>query len=229
MNERVLVVDDDEVLGKVVALSLQKEGFQVQLVLSGPDGLRAAYDNHPQLIILDVMMPRLDGWETCRRLKEMSNVPILMLTARVTESDVLKGFECGADDYLRKPFSLAELNARCKALLKRAEPTTPDARPSLLRSRDLELDLARHRATLAGKPLELTPTEFRLLSYFMQNPGKLIPHKELLSEVWGPEYAEEDQYLRLYIRYLRQKLKDNPSNPTYIFNVRGEGYRFCEG
>jgi len=152
-----------------------------------------------------------------------------MLTARVTETDVLKGFECGADDYLKKPFSLAELNARTRALLRRSEATVPASiRPNLIRNRDLELDLARHRVSLRGKPLELTPTEFRLLAHFMLNPGKLLTHSELLTQVWGAEYSEEDQYLRLYVRYLRQKLGDDPGQPTFIHNVRGEGYRFRE-
>lgn len=229
MKERVLVIDDDECLAKVVALSLEKEGFEVLLAGNGTDGLKTAYETHPDLIVLDIMMPRLDGWEVCRRLKEMAATPILMLTARVTEADVLKGFEAGADDYLRKPFSLAELVARAKALIKRVEANTITApRPSLLRNRELELDLARHRVVLHGKPLELTPTEFRLLCYFMQNPGRLLSHTELLTHVWGAEYSEEAQYLRLYIRYLRQKLQDDSSEPTYIFNVRGEGYRFRE-
>jgi DNA-binding response OmpR family regulator len=228
MKERVLVIDDDEPLGRVVGLSLQKEGFDVLLAGNGADGLKTAYENHPHLVILDVMMPRLDGWEVCRRLKEMATVPVLMLTARVAEGDVLKGFECGADDYLRKPFSLAELNARVKALLKPTRAIPDISKATVLKNKELELDLARHRVTLRGKSLDLTPTEFRLLSYFMQNPGKTLSHSELLTHVWGAEYAEEDQYLRLYIRYLRQKLEDDPNNPTYVFNVRGKGYRFRE-
>lgn len=228
MKERILIIEDDEPLSKVIGLHLEKEGFEVLLARDGIDGLRAAYEHHPHLVILDILLPRLDGWEACRRLKEMANVPVLILTARVAEADVLKGFECGADDYVRKPFSLAELTARVKALLKPVRSAPTDPRTIVLRNRDLELDLARHRVTLRGKALELTPTEFRLLSCFMQNPGKVLSHSELLSQVWGADYAEEDQYLRLYIRYLRRKLNDNPENPSYIFNVRGKGYRFRE-
>ena len=229
MKERVLIIEDDQPLAKVIGVDLEREGYEVLVAGNGTDGLKGAYENHPGLVILDIMMPRLDGWEVCRRLKEMAATPVLMLTARVTEADVLKGFEAGADDYLRKPFSLAELNARVKALLKRVEVTAVNSpRPSLVRNRDLELDLARHRVTLKGRPLELTPTEFRLLSHFMQNPGRLLSHSDLLTHVWGAEYAEEAQYLRLYIRYLRQKLQDDSTEPTYIFNVRGEGYRFRE-
>ena len=230
MSARVLIIEDDEPLARAVGLSLRKEGYEVILARNGAEGLRCAYEQHPDLVILDIMLPGLDGWTICQRLREMVSIPVLMLTARVTEADVLKGFEAGADDYLRKPFSLAELNARVRALLKRSDSagSPSSSGPGVLRNGELELDLSSRRVSLRGQPLEVTPTEFRLLSYFMQNPGKLLTHDELLTEVWGREFADEHQYLRLYIRYLRQKLGDDAENPTYIANVRGQGYRFGE-
>lgn len=226
LKEHILVIDDDEALSQMIGLSLKQEGYAVSFATDGLAGLKAAQDERPDVVILDIMMPRLDGWEVCRRLKETSTTPVIVLTARVTENDLLKSFECGADDHLRKPFSLSELKARVKALIRATSLARSRQTATVLRNRELELDVAAHRASLAGKPIKLTPTEFRLLLCFMQNPGKLLSHAELLTNVWGPEYAEEDQYLRLYIRYLREKLQDDPSNPTFIFSVRGEGYRF---
>ncbi|NPV09043.1 MAG: response regulator transcription factor [Anaerolineae bacterium] len=228
-TKRVLLIEDDEHLAKVVEITLSREGFEVFTARDGDLGLRRAYEQHPDLVILDVMLPGLDGWEVCRRLKQMSNTPVLMLTARATEEDVLQGFDSGADDYVRKPFSLAELAARVKALLKRAELYgATSTQGNVLHNGDLQVDLARHQVTKGGVPVELTPLEFRLLSYFLQNPGRLLTHSELLTHVWGPEFSDEDQYLRLYVSYLRQKLQDDSANPSYIFNVRGEGYRFRE-
>jgi|LSQX01.1.fsa_nt_gb DNA-binding response OmpR family regulator len=229
MKKHVLLIEDDEHLSRAVDITLSREGFEVTTARDGDVGLRRAYEQQPDLVILDVMLPGLDGWEVCRRLKQMANTPVLMVTARATEEDVLQGFHCGADDYVRKPFSLAELVARVKALLKRADTYgsfTPQG--NVLRNGDLEVDLARHQVTKNGSLVNLTPLEFRLLSYFLQNPGRLLTHGELLTHVWGPEFSGEDQYLRLYVSYLRQKLEDDSANPRYIFNIRGEGYRFRE-
>jgi DNA-binding response OmpR family regulator len=229
MKKHVLLIEDDEHLSRAVDITLSREGFEVTTARDGDVGLRRAYEQQPDLVILDVMLPGLDGWEVCWRLKQMANTPVLMVTARATEEDVLQGFHCGADDYVRKPFSLAELVARVKALLKRADTYgsfTPQG--NVLRNGDLEVDLARHQVTKNGSLVNLTPLEFRLLSYFLQNPGRLLTHGELLTHVWGPEFSGEDQYLRLYVSYLRQKLEDDSANPRYIFNIRGEGYRFRE-
>jgi DNA-binding response OmpR family regulator len=226
VKERVLIIEDDQPLAKVIGIDLEREGYEVLVAGNGTDGLKAAYENHPGIVILDIMMPRLDGWEVCRRLKDMAATPVLMLTARVAEADVLKGFEAGADDYLRKPFSLAELNARVKALSRSAMMVKRQTNPSVLRAGDLELDLPNHRTTLKGEAIALTPTEFRLLAYMMQNQGRLLTHEDLLTQVWGSEFAGEHQYLRLYVRYLRRKLRDDAGSPLYISSVRGQGYRF---
>ena len=220
------IIEDDELLAKVIGIHFEKQGCKVLIAADGTDGLEAAYESHPTIVILDVMMPRLDGWEVCRRLKEMASTPILMLTARASEADVLRGFEAGADDYLRKPFSLAELNARVKALARNSSLTQGHGAFSVLRCGDLELDLPNHRATLKGESIALTPTEFKLLSYMMQNRGRLLTHEDLLTQVWGDRFSGEHQYLRLYVRYLRRKLRDDAASPVYITSVRGQGYRF---
>ncbi|MHB1294571.1 MAG: response regulator transcription factor [Anaerolineae bacterium] len=228
MNKSVLIVDDDVSLASLIALSLRKQEIEVSTATGGADALRLAYRQHPDLIILDVVVPQLDGLEVCSRLKQMADVPVLILSARATESDVIRGFEVGADDYMRKPFSLAELSARVKALLRYGDAA--EVRPGRLRNSELglELDLARRQTTLRGKTLHLSPTEFRLLAYLMENTGRVVSHQELLHRVWGPEYTHEAGCLRLYVRYLRHKLGDDPAHPRYIANVRGVGYVFAE-
>ncbi|MGI6208645.1 MAG: response regulator transcription factor [Anaerolineae bacterium] len=229
MDQRILLIEDDAHLARLIGLALGKEGYQVTIQGNGTLGLETAEKEQPDLVVLDIMLPGLDGWEVCRRIKASSNIPVLILTARVTEDDVLKGFSCGADDYLRKPFSLAELRARIASLLRRSATPERSARePSVLTNLDLVLDVTRHQVHKRGQPLGLTPKEYRLLSYFLRNPGRLLTYEELLTQVWGPEHKDQSVYLRVYVRYLRQKLGDDPNHPTYITNVRGEGYRFRE-
>lgn len=228
MDQRILLIEDDANLARLIGLSLGREGYQVAAKGDGTLGLEAAEAELPDLVILDIMLPGLDGWEVCRRLKATSDVPVLMLTARVTEDDVLKGFSCGADDYLRKPFSLAELKARVASLLRRSGGARAHRETQVVTNLDLVLDTTRHQVQQRGQPLGLTPKEYRLLSYFLRNPGRLLSYEELLTQVWGPEHKDQSVYLRVYVRYLRQKLGDDPNHPTYITNVRGEGYRFRE-
>ncbi|MHB0856414.1 MAG: response regulator transcription factor [Anaerolineae bacterium] len=230
MGKNVLIVEDDAALAALIALSLRKQGLEATTASRGGDALRLAYRQHPDLVILDVVVPQMDGLEVCSRLKQMSDVPVLMLSARSTESDVIRGFEVGADDYMRKPFSLGELNARVKALLRYGSSGDGKTKPGHLEHKDLglALDLARRQASLRGNPLHLSPTEFRLLAYLMENAGRVVSHRELLNQVWGPEYAREAGCLRLYVRYLRRKLGDDSAHPRYIANVRGVGYVFAE-
>lgn len=230
VDQCILLIEDDTNLARLIEVSLRREGYRVLLAEDGVLGLETAEREHPDLVILDIMLPGLDGWEVCRRLKAASDIPVLMLTARVTEDDVLKGFSCGADDYLRKPFSLAELRARVASLLRRAGSAASGAgsEPKVLTNLDLVLDTTRHEVHKQGRPLGLTPKEYRLLAYFLRHPGRLLSYEELLTQVWGPEHKDQSVYLRVYVRYLRQKLGDDPSRPTYITNVRGEGYRFRE-
>ena len=209
---------------------LERKDYLVVLASSGREGLQKAYQVRPELIILDIMMPGMDGWQVCRRLRELSGVPIIMLTARNMKGDVVKGLEAGADDYLTKPFSAAELNARIQAVMRRSN--TPDdktsSRSSFYSNGYLSVDFERRIVRARGQRVDLTPTEFKLLSCLIRNEGRVLPHRYLLTEVWGPEYADDLDYVKLYIRYLRLKIEDNPSDPTYILTEWGIGYRFSE-
>lgn len=222
--KKVLVVDDDRDLLKLLELGLEEEGFQVLTALDGSEGLRTAFRAHPDLVILDIMLPGMDGWETCRRLRELSDVPIIMLTAKARDVDVVKGLSIGADDYVVKPFGVAELVARVRACLRRAESADSGPKSAVLVSGDLMIDFARHRVTVRGELVDLTPTEFRLLSHLARNSGRVVPHRTLLKEVWGPEYGDELDYLRLYVSYLRRKVEKDPANPEIIKTAWGVGY-----
>jgi DNA-binding response OmpR family regulator len=226
-KEIVLIIDDDADLARIVQLSLDREGYQTVIATSGLEGLQEAYRVQPNLVILDIMMPGMDGWEVCRRLVEISNVPILMLTAKGTEADIVKGLQLGADDYLTKPFSVAELVARVQALLRRAASQSQTDRSSIFSIGNLTIDLNRRLVMRDGELVDLTPTEFKLLECFVTHKDRVLPHRFLLTEVWGPEYIDETNYLKLYVRYLRRKLEEDPADPQLIVTEWGIGYRFC--
>lgn len=221
---KVLVIDDDTDLLKLLRLGLEQEGYAVLTAIDGSQGLRTAFGAHPDLIILDVMMPGMSGLETCQRLRELSEVPIIMLTAKASEADVVKGLRLGADDYITKPFSLAEVIARVQACLRRAESADSSVESEILTSGVLTIDFARRKVSVRGTHVDLTPTEFRLLSYLARNRGRVVGHRTLLQEVWGPEYGDELDYLRLYVSYLRRKIEVDPANPEIIKTAWGEGY-----
>jgi len=227
LKQTVLIIDDDIDLTKIVQINLEREGFKTVVASSGVEGLQKAYSSQPDLVILDIMMPGMDGWTTCRRLREISDVPIIMLTARGMESDVVKGLELGADDYIIKPFGNKELLARINALLRRTDASATK-RPPIYSDGELIVDFIKRMVTVRDEQVDLTPTEFKLLSAFVQNEGRVLPHRFLLTQVWGPEYADEVNYLKLYVRYLRQKIEKDPSNPAYILTEWGVGYRFKE-
>ena len=224
----VLVIDDDELVSRTLQRALKLYDYQVMVANSGAEGLQIARRHPPDLFILDIMMPGMDGWTTCRRLREISDVPIIMLTARGMESDVVKGLELGADDYIVKPFGTSELLARIHALLRRADSSST-RRPPIYSDNELTIDFVKRTVTVRDKRVDLTPTEFKLLSTFVQNEGRVLPHRFLLTQVWGPEYSDEVNYLKLYVRYLRQKIEKDPSNPNCILTEWGVGYRFIEG
>ena len=226
MREKILIIDDDRALTELLAQKLEPRGFEVLSAVRGLDGLKMAYENHPDIVILDVMMPDMDGWETCRRLRELSDVPILMLTGKVSEEDVVRGFQLGADDYVRKPFNLKELEGRIRAILKRANGI--EAENNLVfDDGKIRVDLERQQVFREGKMVHLTSTEFQLLSCLVKRQGTLVPHDEILTEVWGPGYLDATASLSLYIRYLREKLEDNPGEPRYIRTKWGSGYWFA--
>lgn len=225
---RILVVDDEPRMIHFIRLNLEHDGFEVIDAPSGSVALEALRDRLPDLILLDVMMPDLDGFETLEMIREISNVPVIMLTAKGEEEDRVRGLELGADDYIPKPFSPREMVSRVKAVLRRTE--TPSAPIHELIEVDdrLRIDFDRREIWVDEELVKLRPTEFKLLYHLVKNAGWVVPHDQLLAKVWGYEYREETHYLRLYINYLRQKLERDPSDPQYILTERGVGYRFVD-
>lgn len=224
----VLVVDDELALREFVRRNLEIRGFQVVTAANGLEAL-ALFNSHPvDLAILDLMMPHMSGLETIQRIRQESLIPIIVLSALGEESDKVKALNLGADDYLTKPFGVGELLARVSAVMRRTQWAKPEQSADVERlvRGELVADLARHEITLNGRALELTPTEFDLLVYLMENSGKVLPHRAILQHVWGPEYGQEAEYLRVYIGRLRQKIEADPSNPRYLLTERGIGYCF---
>lgn len=220
---RVLIVEDDTTIREALALNLRAEGYEVATASDGEAGLAEARSGKPDLVVLDVMLPRLDGLTVCRVLRRESSVPIILLTARGTETDKIIGLETGADDYIVKPFSLGEFLARARAALRRGATAAP---PKELASGDLRLDLQGRRAYLRDGELALTPREFDLLLALMRNPGVVLTRELLLSKVWGDHYPGETRTVDVHISWLRKKIESDPAAPTRIATVRGVGYRF---
>ncbi len=227
MDKKVLVVDDDPELGKLIEAILKPIDITVVQAFSGTEGLKRAYEMHPDLVILDVMMPGMDGFDVCRRLREMASVPILMLTARGNDSDVLRGFNVGVDDFVRKPFNQKELEARVRALIRRADHNGAPASFLTTYTDDvLDIDLDTQSVKVQGRPVELSPREFDLLACLLREPGKIISHRELMRMVWGDPYANDSSMVTLYVHYLRKKLGDGKHGRQYIHTLWGRGYWF---
>jgi two-component system KDP operon response regulator KdpE len=227
-DKLVLVVDDEEHMIKFMQMNLELEGCRVVSAARGQKALDLARENMPDVVLLDIMMPGMDGYETLRRLREFSQVPVLILTAKDAEDDRIRGLELGADDYIGKPFSHRELVSRIRAVLRR-HYTAPPIPQTLVEIDDrLVIDFARREVLVHGERVNLRPTEYRLLYHLVQNAGYVQTHEMLLTKVWGPEYRDENHYLRLYITYLRQKIEHDPANPEYILTERGVGYRFVD-
>jgi len=222
---RILVVDDELSIIKFLRANLESKGYEVLAAMDGAEALQTFEMELPDLVILDIMMPKTDGFEVCRQLREWSQVPIIMLSARGDESDKVKCLDLGADDYITKPFGASELIARVRAALRRTEAATIPSQPSFA-SGDLQISFAQRRVTIAGKEVKLTPTEYSLLQEFVLNAGKVLTHTHLLNKVWGSEYREDTQYLHVFVRRLRAKLEADPTNPRYITTVPGVGYEF---
>jgi DNA-binding response OmpR family regulator len=222
----VLIVDDEARMRRFIRMNMELEGHQVIEAENGLLALEQIRRFSPDLVIMDVMMPQMDGFETLRLLREISTVPVILLTVKSEEDDKIQGLGLGADDYITKPFSPRELNSRVNAVLRRAE--WPSAPPRTILKIDdwLSVDFNRHQVIVNGERVDLRPTEFRLLSQLMQNAGWVIPHETLLAKVWGYEYRDETHYLRLYVNYLRKKIERDPAQPKYILTERGVGYRF---
>jgi two-component system KDP operon response regulator KdpE len=226
---RVLVVDDEPRMIGFIRMNLELEGHQVIEAHTGLEALEAVRTQLPDVILLDVMMPDIDGFETLRMLREFSNIPVIMLTAKGDENDKVYGLELGADDYVTKPFGPRELTSRIKAVLRRADMPSASPEHAVLRIDDnLSVDFNQREVIVKGERVKLRPTEYRLLYHLIENAGWTVPHDQLLAKVWGYEYRDEAHYVRLYVNYLREKIEEDPSNPHYILTERGVGYRFVD-
>ena len=226
MQTKVLLIDDDAALLKLLGQYLEQAGYKVSRAANGRQGLQTLYNERPDLVVLDVVMPRLDGWTVCERIRDLSDVPIIMLTAKGEEVNKLRGFRLGVDDYITKPFSFAELTARVDAVLSRIQRSTGRRGADVYHCGELTIDFESYTVLRGEEVISLTPTEFRLLRYLAQNTGRVLSPEHLLREAWGPEYVDETGYIRRYIWYLRQKIEPDPGHPEYILTEREFGYRF---
>ena len=225
---KILVVDDEKVLVKGITFNLKNEGYQVETGYDGEEAVELAREGNFDLIILDLMMPKIDGLQACMRIREFSNVPIIMLTARSEDTDKIIGFECGADDYITKPFNILELKARIKALLRRAGgPSRAGRSPALLTVGDLSLDTEQRVALRDGRTIDLTAKEYDLIELLMKNPRRVYSRESLMNLVWGYSYAGDYRTVDVHIRRLREKLEKKPAEPEYIMTKWGVGYYFA--
>jgi len=227
-DRKILVVDDEERMVRFIRLNLEHDGFQVFEAFNGMQAINRVRTSLPDLILLDVMMPDVDGFEVLKIIREISSVPVIMLTAKGEEDDRVRGLELGADDYVTKPFSPRELVSRVRAVLRRTETAGGDTHGLIEVDERLKLDFDRHEVWVDGELIQLRPTEYRLLYHLVQNTGRVLTHDQLLTRVWGYEYRDEPHYVRLYINYLRKKIEKDPANPKYILTERGTGYRFVD-
>jgi len=223
VGERILVIEDDDTLAHLMRLQLERAGYQVTVCRDGPGGLQEARNSQPDLVLLDILLPEMDGWTVCERLQEISDAPIIFTTALEAERDMIHGLELGADDYIIKPFSYKELLTRVKVALHRARRAA--SRRKTYENGGLSVDLEARIVEVNGERVSLTPLEYKLLGALVQEAGHVVPHTTLLRHVWGPQYDDRRQYLKLYIWYLRQKIEADPSRPTLILTERGVGYR----
>jgi two-component system KDP operon response regulator KdpE len=227
-DRRILVVDDEERMVRFIRLNLEHDGFQVIEAYNGTQAIDKMRSGLPDLILLDVMMPDIDGFEVLRIIREISSVPVIMLTAKGEEDDRVRGLEFGADDYITKPFSPRELVSRVRAVLRRTESATGSTHGIIEVDNRLKLDFDRREVWVENELVQLRPTEYSLLYHLVQNAGWVLTHEQLLTKVWGYEYRDEPHYVRLYINYLRKKIEKDPSQPKYILTERGVGYRFVD-
>jgi DNA-binding response OmpR family regulator len=226
-KKHILVVDDDPAILRLLSTNLKARGYEVTTATDGEESLEAVQKDFIDLIILDIMMPGVDGVEVCRRIREWSGIPIIILSAKGDEKDKVKCLELGADDYLTKPFGIAELMARIKTAFRhRGDPTVNPAQTSF-RSDGLEINFAKRRVTVHGKEITLTPTEYSLLQHLAVNSDKVLTHSMILQHVWGNEYSSEKEYLRVFIGRLRRKLEPGCQKPKYIQTIPGVGYHFA--
>jgi len=228
MGKKVLIVDDEPAFVNLVEKVLTQKGYEVLKASNGQESLRVFFEHKPDMVLLDVAMPKMDGWQTCTRIRDISDVPIILITGqRKAEDDIVRGLDYGADDYLIKPVGNKELVARVRAVLRRAELPSPlDTKKTTYNDDFLTVDVAERKVIVNGERVRLTPTEFRLLSQLVENAGRVLTHKQLLEKVWGWEYTDDLDHLRIYIWHLRHKIEPEPTQPRYIITEPGVGYYF---
>ncbi|MBX3063668.1 MAG: response regulator transcription factor [Anaerolineae bacterium] len=228
MAVKVLIIEDDPEMVRLLQLDLERHGYEVATAMNGLEGLRMFHEIRPNLVVLDVALPMMDGLTVCQRIRELSTVPILIMTAHaVTEEEIAKGLNLGADEYMIKPIRNLEFNARVKALLRRAQLSDDDGTQPIFYADDyLTVDVDARRVWVGGEEMKLTPTEFKLLATFVKHRGQVLTFQQLLEQVWGYEYQTEHHYPRIYVSHLRRKIEPDPKVPTYIQNEYGIGYRF---
>jgi two-component system KDP operon response regulator KdpE len=227
MPEKILVIDDEETTVQLIAILLERRGYEVIKAFRADEGLRKAYRNQPDLVLLDIMMPDMDGWDVCKRMREMSDVPIIFLTARGETRDVVRGLEMGADDYVIKPYDNDELVARVRAHLRRS-PRPNMSEELVFNNGEFRINFMNREVRVRNEVKHLTPKEFNLLGVLVRNAGRVVTRNELVTEAWGEEYGDAIDSLKLYIHYLRQKLEVDANHPEYILTLRGVGYRFID-
>jgi two-component system KDP operon response regulator KdpE len=227
MREKILVIEDDHEFSNLTQTWLKDAGYEVITAENGVEGMRRLYSSRPNLVLLDVNMPKMDGYEVCRRIRDMSDIPVLMLTVNNQKSDRLKGFDLGADDYIAKPVDFPELIARVQAVLRRIGSTAQDDGPSTFHNGEIEIDWRSRQVWIRGERVKFSPTEFKILACLIKNRGWIVTHEQLLEKAWGPNYIGDKSFVKLYIRYLRQKIEKDPHNPQIILTERGVGYHFA--
>lgn len=225
---KLLIIEDDAELVGALEVYFSRAGYEVITAVNGLEGLQTLYNVRPDIVVLDIAMPKMDGWEACRRIRELSDVPIVILTARVQEDERVRGLKLGADDYVVKPFSLRELEARLEAVLRRVPEAKARRTGPLFANQELAIDADRLLVTRDGKRIDLTPTELRLLLFLAENVGRVLTHRQILDKVWGDEYSDDADYVKLFVYRLRHKIEPEPKHPRYILSERGIGYRFVD-
>ena len=227
MNQRVLFIDDDPELVGLAQTWLRNAGYDSCTARDGNEGLQQLYCYRPDLVLLDIAMPRMDGWEVCRRIRDMCEIPIIMVSVNGQKSDLVKAFNLGVDDYITKPIHFPELVARVQAILRRHSTNAKQDEKAVFHNEEIDLEWRSRQVWVRGQLVTLSPTEFRLLSCLIENRGWVVTHEELLRKVWGPNYLGDRSYVKLYVRYLREKIEAEPSKPKWILTERGVGYRFA--
>lgn len=228
LGQTILVIDDDVTVCRSVELAFVKAGAKVITALDGREGLQQFFQHRPDLVILDIMMPGVDGWETCRQIRALATTPIIILSTISQESAIIRGLDYGADDFVLKPFSAGILLARARASLRRVDAVKSVNKKALYRDEYLEIDLTKKQVSVNGAPVRLTATEYRLLKYLIQNAGQMLTYEQILQHVWGWEYRDNIDYVHVYVSYLRRKLEKNPKEPQYLLTEHGLGYRLVK-